>query len=85
MQCYLKGSHERLLEDIERARREGYHMAAKLVRGAYMQLERERALDRGYPSPIWDTVQVWTGTGQNLGRAERPSVALSCTGTCIIL
>lgn len=31
-QTYLKDSHMRLLEDMERARREGYLFAAKLVR-----------------------------------------------------
>ena len=30
-QAYLKDSHTRLLEDMERARREGYIFAAKLV------------------------------------------------------
>jgi len=30
-QAYLKDSHTRLMEDMERARREGYVFAAKLV------------------------------------------------------
>jgi hypothetical protein len=30
-QAYLKDSHTRLMEDMERARREGYTFAAKLV------------------------------------------------------
>lgn len=33
-QAYLKDSHTRLLEDMERARREGYTFAAKLVGAA---------------------------------------------------
>ena len=131
-QAYLRGSEERLLEDMERARREGYkcgacalggaegrgrgavaawrgsrrrprdepllpsvsntHQAhlkhapntpkhtltthtnthkhtqthttsqhsrfgAKLVRGAYLTLERRRASERGYASPVWDTLE----------------------------
>ncbi|KAF6251337.1 FAD-linked oxidoreductase-like protein [Scenedesmus sp. NREL 46B-D3] len=56
-QAYLKGSYERLAEDMERARREKYVFAAKLVRGAYVQLERKRADALGYESPIWDTIE----------------------------
>ncbi|KAL4433468.1 hypothetical protein ABPG77_010321 [Micractinium sp. CCAP 211/92] len=55
IQCYLKDSHSRLLTELERARRENYHYGVKLVRGAYMVLERQRAQDLGYPSPIHDT------------------------------
>eukprot|EP00878_Enallax_costatus_P012186 GHUV01012726.1.p1 GENE.GHUV01012726.1~~GHUV01012726.1.p1 ORF type:complete len:543 (+),score=186.85 GHUV01012726.1:393-2021(+) len=56
-QAYLKGSYERVLEDMERARREKYIFAAKLVRGAYVSLERARAVKLGYESPIWDNIQ----------------------------
>ena len=45
---YLKASHKR-------ARRQGYILGAKLVRGAYMEKERERAQENGYPSPIHPT------------------------------
>mmetsp|Transcript_27875 Transcript_27875/g.70982 ORF Transcript_27875/g.70982 Transcript_27875/m.70982 type:complete len:493 (-) Transcript_27875:1-1479(-) len=55
-QCYLKDSYERLVTDLARAEREGYFFAAKLVRGAYLVIERERAKAKGYASPIHDTI-----------------------------
>jgi len=51
-QMYLKGSQERLMQDMDRAREGDYHFACKLVRGAYMHLERQRASQMGYPDPI---------------------------------
>ncbi|KAL4451694.1 hypothetical protein ABPG75_007356 [Micractinium tetrahymenae] len=56
IQCYLRDSHSRLLTELERARRENYKYGVKLVRGAYMVLERQRAQDMGHPSPIHNTV-----------------------------
>ena len=42
---YLKSSHQK-------AKAEGYFYAVKLVRGAYMEKERDRAEEMNYPSPI---------------------------------
>jgi proline dehydrogenase len=42
---YLKFCHEE-------AKRNGYKLGIKLVRGAYMEKERERAAEMNYPSPI---------------------------------
>lgn len=41
-----------LEQDIQRAREKGYFLGAKIVRGAYMEKERARALKLGYASPI---------------------------------
>jgi proline dehydrogenase len=38
--------------DLKRAREKGFYLGIKFVRGAYMERERKRALEGGYPSPI---------------------------------
>lgn len=56
-QCYLKNTPGRISKDIKFGHRNGFHFAAKLVRGAYMTAERARAEDSGVKSPIHDTIQ----------------------------
>ncbi|RLN88717.1 hypothetical protein BBJ28_00015547 [Nothophytophthora sp. Chile5] len=56
-QCYLKLTNDRVDIDLERARREGFRFAAKLVRGAYMVQERKRARDKGYADPIHESIE----------------------------
>ena len=52
IQLYRHDRLEFLKQSHERARRVGYILAVKLVRGAYMEKERERAAEMNYPSPI---------------------------------
>jgi len=51
-QLYREGQLDLLKQTHRAAREKGYIAAAKLVRGAYMEKERERAEEMGYPSPI---------------------------------
>lgn len=48
---YLKASYDRALKG-------NYILGAKLVRGAYMEKERKRAEEMGYPSPINPTKEA---------------------------
>lgn len=56
-QAYLKDTYSRVQIDVDRAQRNNYHFAAKVVRGAYMYAERQRAQDMGYPSPVQDSIE----------------------------
>lgn len=51
-QMYRVDRLQFLIDSFNLARRENYLLGAKLVRGAYMDKERERAENHGYPSPI---------------------------------
>ncbi len=52
IQMYRTGRLEFLKESRRQAADEGYHYGVKLVRGAYMEKEREKAQKEGYESPI---------------------------------
>lgn len=52
-QMYRVDSMNNLVHDYNDALSAGYFVGAKLVRGAYMEKERERADEHGYESPIF--------------------------------
>jgi len=54
-QLYRKDRLAYLQRSLEMGKAGGYHVGAKLVRGAYMEKERKRAIEKGYPSPIQDS------------------------------
>ncbi|KAJ1822022.1 proline dehydrogenase [Coemansia sp. RSA 2599] len=56
-QMYRVDTPSRLEADYRRSQREKWRFALKLVRGAYMHLERTRAKQLGYTSPIHTTIQ----------------------------
>ena len=84
-QLYLTDSHDRVHTDMLKAQREGYHFACKVVRGAYMTLERERAREKGYQDPILPSLEAthhnYDGTVAHLlrsiGRGENVEVMLA--------
>lgn len=51
-QLYRHDKLAALKADFYLAKTDGFFLGAKLVRGAYMELERKRAQENGYPSPI---------------------------------
>ncbi|MCO5936461.1 proline dehydrogenase family protein [Mucilaginibacter sp. RB4R14] len=51
-QLYRHDKLASLVHDHAVAETEGFIMGAKIVRGAYMEKERRRAEEKGYPSPI---------------------------------
>jgi proline dehydrogenase len=51
-QLYCSGTLAFLRESIYKAQKAGYLLGAKLVRGAYIEKERKRAIEYGYPDPI---------------------------------
>ncbi|MFM9905248.1 MAG: proline dehydrogenase family protein [Pyrinomonadaceae bacterium] len=52
LQMYRSDRLRYLKDSRRQAKADGYILAVKLVRGAYMEKERERAAEMGYPSPI---------------------------------
>ena len=54
-QLYRKDRFDFLKQTIANAKANGFHVGAKLVRGAYMEKERARAIEKKYPSPIQES------------------------------
>jgi proline dehydrogenase len=52
LQIYRHDRFDFLQKSVEWAKANGIKYGVKLVRGAYMEKERQRALDNNYPSPI---------------------------------
>lgn len=57
-QMYLSDRLQKLKDCARSAKEEGFKLGAKLVRGAYMEKERERARKLGYTSPVCPTKEA---------------------------
>ncbi|NPA33721.1 MAG: proline dehydrogenase [Chlorobi bacterium] len=83
IQMYLKKSPSFLEELISRFKKKGKKMGIKLVRGAYVLKERERAKDKGYPDPLWETKEQTDKAYDNaiITLAENNDVSDACIAT----
>ncbi|KAJ3050266.1 hypothetical protein HDU99_008709, partial [Rhizoclosmatium hyalinum] len=57
-QMYLKDALQRVQWEIERASRGGYNVGVKIVRGAYIVSESQRAQEMGYENPICPSLEA---------------------------
>lgn len=57
-QMYLHSKLDQLKSDLIKAQKEGFVLGVKLVRGAYMEKEGERAQKLNYPTPIQHTKEA---------------------------
>lgn len=78
LQMYRHDRLDYLQRLYKRACKKGFYIGMKVVRGAYMEKERERAEEKGYPSPICKDKEA---TDANYNAAivymmEQPKMAL---------
>ena len=50
----MQDTHDIVKANLKLMAKLGFHFGAKIVRGAYMTLERNRATEKGYKDPIHD-------------------------------
>jgi proline dehydrogenase len=68
LQMYRHDRLEFLYKSFDAAKQRNFLLAMKLVRGAYMEKERNRAEEKGYPSPIQPTKEATDNAYNNAVR-----------------
>ena len=68
LQMYRHDRFPFLVNEHQLAKTKGYHLGFKLVRGAYMEKENNRANEKGYPTPI---CKDKAATDANFDKAQR--------------
>ncbi|XP_013791455.2 hydroxyproline dehydrogenase-like [Limulus polyphemus] len=83
-QCYLKKALETITTEVEMSQKLGVCFGAKIVRGAYMVQEHQRAVSLGYPSPICENYEA---TNNNYNKVVKYMLDHVQTGqsTCNII
>eukprot|EP00352_Strombidinopsis_acuminata_P004592 CAMPEP_0176369450 /NCGR_PEP_ID=MMETSP0126-20121128/23296_1 /TAXON_ID=141414 ORGANISM="Strombidinopsis acuminatum, Strain SPMC142" /NCGR_SAMPLE_ID=MMETSP0126 /ASSEMBLY_ACC=CAM_ASM_000229 /LENGTH=71 /DNA_ID=CAMNT_0017728091 /DNA_START=1228 /DNA_END=1443 /DNA_ORIENTATION=- len=56
-QCYLKRMTKVIEKEVATANKLGYNLGIKLIRGAYMNEERDLAKKLDNESPVWDSIE----------------------------
>lgn len=56
-QCYLKRIGKVIPIEVKSSQAFNYNLGIKLIRGAYMNEERDLAAKLGNESPVWDTIE----------------------------
>jgi proline dehydrogenase len=65
LQCYRWDRLDYLKSLHEKGKKEGFNIGMKIVRGAYMEKERNRAKEKGYRSPICENKKETDDTFNN--------------------
>lgn len=56
-QCYLKRMRDVIPMEVRASKELGYNLGLKLIRGAYMNEERQLSEEQGTASPVWDDIE----------------------------
>lgn len=84
-QCYLKAAHKNIRLDLDTAMRHDVFFGAKLVRGAYMEQERERAATIGYEDPINPSFEATTAMYNKVLREVMMQIQMSEKGRISVM